>query len=136
MRGSDSGPWGLLCAFSAFWTGILYDDAALEAAWQKVRHWTAPEREALRQSVRTLGLKAPIPGGGSLQDFAKDILAISRQGLNARAKLSVAGDNESGFLGELDQIAASGITPAETLLEKYHNEWGKDVRPIFVERAY
>ncbi len=136
MRGSDSGPWGLLCAFSAFWTGILYDDAALEAAWQKVRHWTAPEREALRQSVRTLGLKAPIPGGGSLQDFAKDILAISRQGLNARAKLSVAGDNESGFLGELDQIAASGITPAETLLEKYHNEWGRDVRPIFIERAY
>lgn len=136
MRGSDSGPWGLLCAFSAFWTGILYDDAALEAAWQRVRHWTTGDREAMRQTVRTMGLKTPIPGGGDMQQLAKEVLAISRHGLNARGKLSVAGDNESGFLGELDQIAATGITPAETLLTKYYNEWGRDVRPVFVERAY
>jgi len=136
MRGSDSGPWGRLCAFSAFWTGILYDDAALDAAWELVKDWSAPEREALRQSARVLGLKAPIPGGRDLQALAKDVLAIARQGLQTRGKLSASGDNETGFLAELDAIARSGVTPAERLLERYHGEWGGSVRPVFEEMAY
>jgi len=136
MRGSDSGPWSRLCAFSAFWTGILYDDAALDAAWDLVKGWTAPQREAIRQSARVLGLKTPLPDGRSLQDLAKDVLAISRAGLNARAKLSTSGDNESGFLSELDESAASGMTPADRLLERYHGAWGGDVRPVFDEMAY
>jgi glutamate--cysteine ligase len=81
MRGSDAGPWDRLCAFSAFWTGILYSQSSLDAAWDLVKNWTAPEREAMRQGVRTLGLRTPIPGGRSMQDLAKDVLAISRDGL-------------------------------------------------------
>lgn len=136
MRGSDSGPWSRLCAFSAFWVGILYDDAALDAAWSLVKDWTEPEREAVRQSARVLGLRTPIPGGGSLQDLAKDVLAIARQGLSSRARLSVSGDNETGFISELEEIAASGVTPAERLLERYHGEWGRRVEPVFEALAY
>ena len=136
MRGSDSGPWSLLCAFSAFWTGLLYDDGALDAAWDLVKDWSDGEREALRQSVRTLGLKAPIPGGRTLQDLAKDVLNISRAGLRARAMLSVSGDDETGFLQDLDRIAASGETPADVLLAKYHGEWGGDLTRIFKDQAY
>jgi len=136
MRGSDSGPWSRLCAFSAFWTGVLYDDAALEAAWQWVRGWSAGEREAMRQSVGTLGLSTPLPDGGCLQDLAREVLAMSRDGLKARAYLSASGDDETGFLGELDEIAASGVTPAERLLERYHGEWGRSVQPVFEVCAY
>ncbi|MEO1190055.1 MAG: glutamate--cysteine ligase, partial [Pseudomonadota bacterium] len=120
MRGSDSGPWSRLCAFSAFWTGLLYDDGALDAAWDLVKDWTAGDREALRQSVRTSGLNAPVPGGGTLQALGKQVLDISRAGLRARAKLSVSGDDETGFLQELDRTVESGLTPAEELLSKYH----------------
>ena len=136
MRGSDSGPWGLLCAFSAFWTGVLYDDAALDAAWALVKDWSAPQREVMRQGSRVLGLKTPIPGGRDLQALAKDVLAISRQGLQARNMVSSSGDNETGFLSELDEIAKSGKTPAERLLERYHGEWAGDVRAVFEEMAY
>lgn len=136
MRGSDSGPWSRLCAFSAFWVGILYDDAALDAAWSLVKDWSAAERESIRQSARVLGLRTPIPGGGNLQDLAKDVLTISRDGLSSRAKLSVSGDNETGFLSELDEITASGVTPAERLLERYHGEWGGRVQPVFEALAY
>lgn len=136
MRGSDSGPWSRLCAFSSFWTGILYDEASLDAAWDLVKGWSAPEREALRQSVKVLGFKAPVPGGRSLQDIAVEALAISRQGLKARAKHNMAGDNESGFLSELDEIAESGLTPADRLLELYHGEWGQRVEPAFETLAY
>ncbi|MFN3211596.1 MAG: glutamate--cysteine ligase [Henriciella sp.] len=136
MRGSDSGPWSRLCAFSAFWTGILYDDAALEAAWELVKDWTEGDREALRQAVRTIGLKAPVPGGRTLQDFGKDILDIARAGLRSRAKFSVSGDDETGFLQELDRTLSSGKTPAEELLDAYHGEWAGDASKVFKALAY
>jgi glutamate--cysteine ligase len=136
MRGSDSGPWDSLCAFSAFWTGILYSDAALDAAWDLVRDWTAEEREAVRLSAPVLGLRTPIPRGRSLRDLAVEVLEISRAGLTARARLSVSGDDETGFLSQLDEIARTGITPAERLLERYHLEWGRDVRSVFEACAY
>ncbi|MEM7328492.1 MAG: glutamate--cysteine ligase [Pseudomonadota bacterium] len=136
MRGSDSGPWSRLCAFSAFWTGLLYDGGALDAAWDLVKDWTEGDREALRQSVRTIGLKAPVPGGQSLQAFGKQILDISRAGLRARGKLSVSGDDETGFLQELDRTLETGLTPAEELLAKYSGDWNGDLRRIFKELAY
>ena len=135
MRGADSGPWSRLCALPAFFVGLLYDDAALAAAWELVRDWTAEEREALRRSVPTLGLRAPIHGR-SARDVALDALAIARQGLKARAKLSAAGDDESGFLAELDEIAQTGITPAERLLERYHAEWGRNIDRVYEVAAY
>ena len=136
MRGSDSGPWSRLCAFSAFWVGLLYDDDALDAAWDLVKDWRAEEREALRRSVSSMGLHAPIRGGRSLQDLAKDVLAISKKGLTSRAMLSTSGDNETGFLTELHEIAESGVTPAERLLERYRTEWGRRVEPVFEALAY
>lgn len=136
MRGSDAGPWDRLCAFSAFWTGILYSQSSLDAAWDLVKGWSAPEREAMRQGVRTLGLRTPIPGGRSMQDLAKDVLAISRAGLRDRGRISAAGDDESGFLSSLDEIAASGLTPAERLLQRYYGPWHRDLTKVFAEEAY
>ncbi len=136
MRGSDAGPWSRLCAFSAFWTGLMYCNDCLDAAWELVSDWSAAERESVRQSARVLGLKAPIPGRRDLQALARQVLALSRQGLKNRANLSASGDDETGYLTELDEIAASGITPAERLLQRYYGEWGEDVRPVFTEEAY
>ncbi len=136
MRGSDSGPWSRLCAFSAFWTGLLYDQGALDGAWQMVRDWSAAEREALRQSVGTLGLKTPVPGGRTLRDVAIDVLEMVRTGLKTRACLSASGDDETGYIIELEDTANSGLTPADRLLECYHGEWGRRVEPVFDVLAY
>jgi len=136
MRGSDSGPWGRLCAFSAFWTGILYDGASLDAAWSLVKDWTANEREAMRQSSRVLGLRTPTPDGRTLKELGRDVLDISRQGLKSRAKLSASGNDESGFLTELEPIIKSGNSPADLLLEQYHGEWGRDLNYVFETHAY
>ncbi len=136
MRGSDSGPWSRLCAFSAFWTGLLYDETALDDAWQLVKDWTDGDREALRQSVRTIGLKSPVPGGRTLQALGKDVLDIARGGLRRRSMLSVSGDDETGFLQELEHTISTGQTPAEELLRAYHEDWGRDTRKVFKELAY
>ena len=131
MRGADGGPWGTICALPAFWVGLLYDQAALDAAWDLVKHWDMDGREALRTAVPKLGLDAPLPGGGTLKDIAAEVLAISRSGLNARARLNSAGDNESGFLAPLDEIVASGKVPAQRLLDKFHGEWGGDISRVY-----
>ena len=135
MRGADAGPWSRLCALPAFWAGILYDDAALEAAWSLVKSWTAEDRESLRRAVPVLGLRAPIRGN-SARDIAQAALAIARQGLKSRARTDNSGEDETHFLGELDDIAATGVTPAERLIERYRTEWGGDVRRVFEACAY
>ena len=52
MRGADGGPWSKLCALPAFWVGILYDDTALDAAYQLVDGWDAEMRQTLRMECR------------------------------------------------------------------------------------
>ncbi len=131
MRGADGGPCNRICALPAFWVGILYDEAALDAAWDLVKDWTMEERETLRNAVPRLALDAPIPGGRTLLDLAKQVLAISRQGLVARARLNTSGDNESGFLETLDEIVASGKVPAQRLLDLYHGEWAGDIKRVY-----
>ncbi len=136
MRGADGGPWSKICALPAFWVGLLYDQGALDAAWNLVKDWDMEGREKLRASVPKLALDAPIPGGGTLRDIAAEVLAISRSGLNARARLNAAGDNESGYLGPLDDIVASGKVPAQRLLDRFHGEWGGDVSRVYEEKSF
>ncbi len=135
MRGADAGPWSRLCALPAFWTGIFYDDDALDAAYALVQCWTDEDREALRRSVPTLGLKAPIKGL-SAQDVARQAVAIARSGLKARAKLNASGDDETGFLAELEDIAETGVTAADRLLERWRTEWRGDMAKLFEACAY
>ncbi|MGZ5863962.1 MAG: glutamate--cysteine ligase, partial [Xanthobacteraceae bacterium] len=71
MRGSDGGPWRTLPALPAFWVGLLYDDTALDAAWDLVKDWNAAERQQLRDDVPRLGFKATIRGR-SLLDLSRD----------------------------------------------------------------
>ena len=135
MRGADGGPWASICALSAFWTGLLYDDAAQKAALALISDWTSEDRLTLRDQAPITGLKAKV-AGRSLQDVAKDALAIARDGLNARACLDTSGNNEAHFLGHLDSVAESGITPAEAKLALFNGAWGGDVRKIYGEFAY
>ena len=133
MRGADGGPWNKICALPAFCVGLLYDQGALDAAWDLVKGCDMEGLELLRSSVPKLALDAPLPGGGTLRDIAGEVLAISRAGLNARGKLNSAGDNESGFLEPLDEIVRTGKVPAQVLLDKYHGEWGGDLSRIYEE---
>ena len=135
MRGADGGPWHRLCALPAFWAGLLYDNASLEAAWDLAKDWRIEERTQLRTDAPRLGLKARIRDW-SLQDLALELLDMARAGLTARNRLNAAGDNETGFLAPLQQTAVSGITPAERRMELYEGRWQGSVDPLFEEFAY
>ena len=61
MRGADGGPWRRLPALPAYWAGILYDDDALDAAWDLVRPWSAHERQQLRDRRSPRQNRASVP---------------------------------------------------------------------------
>ena len=136
MRGADGGRWGRICALPALWVGLLYDDAALDAAWELVKGWSMEQREALRSAVPKLALDAPIPGGGKLKDVAGEVLDISAAGLNARARFNASGDNESGFLDPLREIVRTGKVPAQVLLDRFNGDWGGDISRVYEEAKF
>jgi len=135
MRGADGGPWRRICALPAFWVGLLYDDAALEAADELTKDWSFAEVEALRNAVPAEGLKADFRGG-ALIDIAREAVAISRQGLKSRARLNGDGQDESLFLAPLEEVLAKKSTLADDLLMLYHGRWNGTVDPVFEEYQY
>ncbi|MDR7155083.1 glutamate--cysteine ligase [Sphingobium xenophagum] len=136
MRGADGGPWGRICALPALWVGLLYDQGALDAAWDLVKDWSMEDRQVLRDSVPRLGLDAPVGKGRTLRDIARPALDIARSGLAARGRLNAAGDNETGYLSALEDVVSSGKTHAERLLDRYHGEWGGDVSKVYAEESF
>ncbi len=135
LRGTDGGPWKRLCALPALWVGLLYDQTALDAAWDLVKDWTDEERNWLRDEVPRRGLETPFRGR-TLAEQGGEVLKIARTGLQARRRLDSGGNNETGFLEELEQIVATGKSPAAAKLHAYHERWGESVDPLFKEYAY
>lgn len=135
MRGADGGPWNRLCALPAFWTGLLYDDAALDAAWDLVKDFSRQERHALRDGVPRHALKLPFRGQ-TVRELALEALKIAGNGLARRQRLNAGGATESVFLEPLVELALAGETPAERKLALYHGDWGGSIDPVFREFAY
>ena len=135
MRGADVGNAEHIVALSAFWTGLLYDETSLDGAWELVKSWSAEDREQLRADVPKQALKARI-AGRSVQDVARDALALSRAGLQRRAYRDDSGRDETRHLSYAEEIVTSGRTQAERLLELYHGRWNGSVIPAFKECVF
>ena len=137
MRGADGGPWRRLCALPAFWVGLLYDQPALDAAWDLVKDWDAETREALRVAASVDGLQAEV-NGVNMHDLAREAVAIAEAGLAARARPGAGGllPDETHFLNALKESVESGKVPADELLEHYHGDWNRDLTRIYEGFSY
>ena len=135
MRGCDTGPWGELCAMPAFFVGLLYDQSALDTAWDLVKDWSAEEREQMRRDVPKMGLQTPFRDK-TVRELAVAVLAISRAGLNTRGYLNGHGENETVFLQELDEFVKTGKSNADLLIDKFNGEWGGDILRAYEDCRY
>lgn len=135
MRGADAGPWGRVCALPAFWTGILYDDEAMAAAFELVKDWTLEDHAALRRDVPIHALNTQFRGK-PLRGLAARAVAIAKGGLKRRNRIGAKGRDEGCYLEPLEEIAETGVTQAEELLEAYRTNWNGSVDPAFAELAY
>jgi glutamate--cysteine ligase len=134
MRGADAGSADMMVAQSAFWVGLLYDDAALASAEALLHSLGWEDAVAMRAAVPRQGLATPWRGG-VLRDLARDAVAIAADGLRARARRDAEDRDESVHLTPLIEIAAGAPTQAEYWLDRFHQVWAGDVRRIFAEAA-
>ncbi len=131
MRGADAGSPAMMVAQSAFWVGLLYDDAALAAADALVRRHPWQDYAALRGVVPRLAMNTPWQSG-TLRDLGRDVLAIARDGLRARGHVQ-GGVDESAYIDPLHEIVAGQGTQAEIWLAKFNHAWKGNVRLLLDE---
>ncbi len=135
MRGADGGPGRRICALPALWVGLLYDRQVLDQAWELVRDWTREERDQMRSAVPKTALDTPFRNR-TVREIAVDVLALAHQGLQRRGRLNSEDLDETIFLSQLDEVVASGQATSAALLERYENDWGRDINDFFRNDAY
>ena len=137
MRGADGGPWRRLCALPAFWTGICYDQSALDGAWDLAKNWDKETREAWRIAASVDGFDAVV-NGQKMLDLAKELVSISEFGLKKRAIAGAQGiiPDETHFLDALKDSLETGKTPADELLDLYNGSWGREPSNVFKDFSY
>jgi glutamate--cysteine ligase len=135
MRGADGGSGALIAALPALWVGLLYDQAALDAAWEIVSDWSADERQQLRVSVPVTGLATRFRDQ-LVRDVAIAVLELARAGLGRRDRRNAQGQDETIYLAPLFEVIDSGKSPADRLLDEYETEWHGRIDEIFRRHAY
>jgi glutamate--cysteine ligase len=124
MRGADCGDQPHIVALPAFWVGLLYDQNALDAAWDLVKGLDAETREGLRVAASVAAL-AGEAGGVKLVDLARAAVGLSHAGLAAR------GQGEEAQLQPLVESLNSGKVQADRWLDRYHGDWGGSLAPLY-----
>jgi glutamate--cysteine ligase len=135
MRGADVGGRDRILEVPALWVGLLYDDVALDAAYDLIKDWTAEERQQLRDDVPKTALKTPFRKATVLE-VARQAVDIAAKGLARRRRAGNAHADEACHLAGLRQIVETGVTDAERLLANYRGDWQGDVRRVFTEQSY
>jgi glutamate--cysteine ligase len=124
MRGADCGDQAHIAALPAFWVGLMYDQTALDAAWDLVRGLDAETREGLRVAASVSAL-AGSAGGVRLHDLARAAVGLSHAGLVAR------GLGEEVLLLPLVDSLKTGKVQADRWLERFDGEWGGRLEPLY-----
>ena len=124
MRGADVGDQAHIVALPAFWVGLMYDQGALNAAWDLVKGFDADTREGLRVAASVYALQGEA-GGVKLADLAREAVRLSAQGLAAR------GFGEEAHLAPLQASLATGLVQADRYLAAWQGEWQGSLAPIY-----
>ena len=118
LRSADSLPPHLAMSVAALAKGLLYD---AEARYQVKRLLDpgddAGRMELYRNSWR-LGLRTPC-GNHTLREVACEALILAREALLRQGPGRCTGADESGFLDDMEEVAHSGVTLAERLLQDW-----------------
>ena len=73
---------------------------------------------------------------GTILETARQVVALSKAGLANRNVQDGMGSDETIFLDVIEEVAESGKTRAERLLERFHGPWGGNIDKVFEECAY
>jgi glutamate--cysteine ligase len=113
IRGADSVGSKTVCALPALCKGLMYDDDAVEAAWELVSELRFEQRMDLWHRARTHALADP-----EVLEKCTRLLGFARMGLEHLNVRDSKGRTEARFLDALDEQVARKTTPAADALSK------------------
>ncbi len=128
VRGCDCGSFEMIAALAPMMRGLLYDRDARAAATALTAGLEYEERERLADNVPRQGFAAHA-GKHTLGELAKELVAIAKAGLARLAPASVS------LLDPVDEIATSGVTQADRIIEIW-NKHGGDRRALIRALAH
>jgi glutamate--cysteine ligase len=119
VRPLDALPRELAIAAVGVWTGVLYDQQALDGAYELTQELEFDAVERARPGLVTRGLDAGLPG--KWQDgyeLAKVVLSLAQGGLSRRAEDCGLPD-ESQYLAPIVELVEARSSPAEEALRRH-----------------
>ncbi len=129
MRGADGGPSYNVTALAAFWTGLLYDDEALDNICKLTENWTWEEVNFLNKEVCKFGLESTFRGK-SLWSLAADVLDVASLGLRNR-KIFENSYDESIFLSPMEEMIKKKVSFPNSLRARFNNKGSNKIKSIF-----
>ena len=128
LRSMDTCGWDCLCSGPAFYIGMLYGN--LDETYEMVSQWD-------ENKIINAYLEAPKKGfntqlmGKDLFYWAKNLLDLSRKGLENRDILNKSRKNETLFLNHLQKIIDSKTTNADHMISKFSKN--EDLNELYDE---
>ena len=118
----------------ALWVGLLYDGEALNEAESFANSWTLEMYHKAYKEVPLKGLDL-IVNNKSIKDYAKELITISKKGLKNRKMHDSSGNDETGYLNQLEEIANSGKNQAAEMLSILNNS-KEAINEIYEKYSY
>ena len=128
LRSMDTCGWDCLCSGPAFYIGMLYGN--LDETYEMVSQWD-------KNKIINAYLEAPKKGfntqlmGKDLFYWAKNLLDLSKRGLENRDILNKSKKNETLFLSHLQKIIDSKTTNADHMISKFSKN--EDLNELYDE---
>ena len=136
IRSMDACSWDLICSQPAFWTGLLYDENSLNKTQEIVEGWSHEDRDYLNKNTPKEGLSCRFKEGTVL-NIAQNLFEISKEGLERRNILNNKKQyNETYYLKDLEKNLSNNQSPADVLINKFNNNWKKDINNIYSENIF
>ena len=126
VRGCDCGSFPMIESLGPLIRGLLYDAEACAAATALTAGLAWDARQAVSDLVPRAGLATPI-GTTTVGALARELVAIARAGLT---RLDGAGAATVAALDPVDEIATTGRTQADRIIDAWQTAGGDPARAI------
>jgi glutamate--cysteine ligase len=117
VRACDAQPNETLLSVAALWTGIVYDELALEQAEALVQQFDLEDVKRARPALVRHGYGTQL-GPLPLETYAEALITIAQGGLERRARRDESGVDESRYLEPLAALVEQRMTPGQALRQR------------------
>jgi len=125
IRNCDSQRSDLILALPALIKGIMYNEDALNQAWDLVKDFNWDELEEMRHSIPKFGLETNVKGI-KVSDLAKELINVADFSLFSNPETR----NETVYLEKLKELVQQEKTPADIILKNWTSGWNKNIEKL------